>query len=72
MTIPSQGERRHFDTLNTVKKVQILISKYFANTSISHASIVEHNKIERINFHRMIDIPKYSNFLMTTLNLGKR
>ena len=66
------GERRHFHTLNRLKKVQILISKYFEKSSISHVSIVVHYNKEKNNFATMNDIPKYSNFLTTAPNLGKR
>jgi len=46
MTIPSLGERHHFDGLNTIKKVQIPISWCFGNFGFSHGSIVEHFKQE--------------------------
>ena len=36
MTIPSLGERRHFDALNTNKKVKIPISWNFGNFSFGH------------------------------------
>ena len=45
--IPSQGDRRHFERLNTLKKVQILILGSFANLSFSNVCLVEHfNKKE--------------------------
>jgi len=46
MTIPSLGERWHFDELNTIEKVQIPISWSFGNFSFSHWSILEHFKQE--------------------------
>ena len=46
MTIQSLGERRHFDALNTIKKVEIPISWSFGNFSFGHGSIVGHFKEE--------------------------
>ena len=48
MTIPSLGERRHFDALNTIKKVEIPILRSFGNFYFTHVSIVEHVKQERV------------------------
>ena len=51
LTIPNVSVRRHFDTLNELKKVYIQISGSFENLSFSHEFIiVEHFKHERDNF----------------------
>ena len=57
--IPNLGERRHLDTLN---KVQILISKVFGNLSFSQGGIVEEFKEVRDNFGTINDISKFTNF----------
>ena len=57
--IPNLGERRHLDTLN---KVQILISKVFGNLSFSQGGIVEEFKEVRDNFVTINDISKFTNF----------
>ena len=44
LTIPSLGERWHFDPLISKMKVQFLISWSFVNFSFSHWSIFEHFK----------------------------
>ena len=65
MTIPTLGERRHFDMLNTHKNVQILISSCFRNLSCSLGSIVEHFNQEKDNFVTIKDISKNTNLLIT-------
>jgi len=70
--IPMLGERRHFDTLNTHKKFQILISGCFRKLSFSHGSIVEHFKLEIDNFVTIKDISKNTNLLMKIPMLGER
>ena len=71
-TIPNLGERRHFDTLYTLKKVQILISGSFEFLSFSHESILEHFEQERDDFDSIDHISKYTNLMMMIPNLGKR
>ena len=70
--IPTLGERLHFDTLNTQKKVQILILGCFWNLSCSHGSIVEHFKLEIDNFATIKDISMITNLLMTIPTLDER
>ena len=72
MTALNLGKRRHFDTLNTLKKMQILISKSFGNLSFCHASMVEHLKQEKDNFVTINDNSKYTNLLMRIQILGER
>jgi len=72
MMIPCLGERWNFDTLNTLKKVQILISRSVGNLIFSHGSIVEHFKQKRDNFVTIIDITKYTNLLISIASLGER
>ena len=43
-------ERRHFDTLNTLMKVQIQISGCFENLSFSHGCLEKQLKQEREHF----------------------
>ena len=50
LRIPNPCQRRHFDTQNALKKVQIQNSRSFQNVSFTHGSIVEHLRIERGNF----------------------
>ena len=71
-TIPTLGERWHFDTLNTYKKVQILISGCFLNLSFSHGSIVEHFKQEIDNFVMIKDISMNTDLLLTIPTLAER
>ena len=52
MTIPSLGERRHFDGLNTTKKLEIPILRCFGNFSFCHGSIVENFKQERVTLNK--------------------
>ena len=63
MMIPCLGERRHFQTLNTLSKVRILISECFGNLSFSLGSIVEHFKQESVNFVTINVVSKCANFL---------
>ena len=70
MTIPNLGEGRHFYTLYTLKKVQILISGSFEILGLSHESIVEHFKQESDNFDSINDISKNTSLMMTIPNLG--
>ena len=72
MMIPNLGERRHFDTLYTLKKVQILISGSFDKLSFRHASIVENLKQKKHNLVSMNDISKNTNLTVTIPNLGER
>ena len=72
MMILNLGERGHFETLNTLKKVQILISRSFEKLSFSYRSIVKHFKKERENFVTTNDISKYANLFMIIPNLGER
>jgi len=64
MTIPYLGERRHFNTLNTLKKVEILISTCVGKFSFTHVSIIEHFKHERDNFVIINDFSKCTNFIL--------
>ena len=48
MTIPSLWEKRYFDPLNTIKKVDIPISWSLGNFCFTHESIVEPFKQERV------------------------
>ena len=66
------GERTHFDTLDTLKKIKILISKSLGNLSFSHAGIVEEFKEERDNFVTINDISNFTNSIMMIPNLGER
>ena len=68
MKIPNLCERRHFDTLYIVKKVQILISKCFQKLCFNRWSIVEHFKQERDNFDSINHIFKHSNLMMAIPN----
>ena len=72
MTIPNLSERRHFDTLNTLKTVQILLSRSFEKLSFMHGSTVEHFKVESCNFDSINDIFKGTNSMTTISNLGER
>jgi len=71
LQIPSLGERWHFDVLNTLKKVQILISNAFWNMSFTHASIVQHFKQERDNFVTINVISSCANLLKAIPCLGE-
>ena len=71
MTIPSLGERRHFQTLNTLSKVRILILECFGNLSFSLGSIVEHFKQESDNFVTINVISKCANLLNDSLSRSK-
>ena len=70
MTALNLGKRGHFDSLNTLKKVQILISKTFGNLSFGHASMVEHLEQEKDNFVTINDNSKFTNFLTRIQILG--
>ena len=72
MTIPNLGERRHFDTLDILEKMKILISASLGNLSFSHRGIVEEFNEERDNFVTINDISKFTNSIITTPNLGER
>ena len=72
MMIPYLGERRHFHTLNTLTKVQILISKCFGNLTFSHGSIVVHFKQESVNFVTINDITNHTNLILSIPSLGER
>jgi len=72
MKIPILGERRLFETLNTLKKVKILISGRFWNFSFSHGCLVEHFKQERDDFVTINDTSKYTDWLMHITILGER
>ena len=72
MAIPNFVERRHFDALHTLTKVQILISGSFENLSFSHESKVEHFEQESDNFGSNKDISTYTNLMMTIPILGER
>ena len=61
ISIASLGERWHFDTLNTLKKVQILISRCVGNFSFTKMSIIEYFKHERDNFVIINDFSKCTN-----------
>ena len=50
LTIPNLCERRHFDTLQILMKVQIQILGSFQNMNFSHGSTIEHLKQKRHNF----------------------
>jgi len=56
LMIPNLSERRHFDTQNTFKDVQILIPRSFGKLSFIHGSTVEHWKQERGTFDAIKDI----------------
>jgi len=71
MTALNLGKRGHFDSQNTLKKVQILILKTFGNLSLCHASMVEHLKQEKDTFVTINDISKYTNLLVTIQILGE-
>ena len=72
MTIPTLGERRHFDIRNTHKKIQILNSGCFRNLNFSHGSIVEHFNLDIDNSVTIKDISKNTNLLKTIPTLGER
>ena len=72
MTISNLCERQHFDTLNTLKNVQIQILGHFENLSFSRGSIVEHFNQGRDNLVTMTDISKRITFLLMIPNLGER
>jgi len=72
LTIQNVGERRHFDTLDTLEKIKILISESLGNLSFSHGGIVEEFKEERDNFVTINDISNFTNSIMTIPNLGER
>ena len=65
MTIPYLGERCHFHTLDTLKKVQILMLRSLENLSFTHVSITELFKHERYNFVITKDILKCTSLLMS-------
>ena len=64
MTIQNVGERRHFDTLDTLEKIKILISESLGNLSFSHGGIVEEFKEERDNFVTINYISMFTNAMM--------
>ena len=72
LTIPNLGERRHFDTLDTLEKIKILISKSLGNLSFSHRGIVEEFNEERDKFVTINDISNFTNSIITVPNLGER
>ena len=72
MTSQSLGEKWHFDALNTLTKVRILISKCFGNLSFSHGSIVEHLKQESDNFVTIDDLTNHTNLILSIPSLGER
>ena len=72
LTIPNLAERWHFYTLNTLKKVQIPFSGCSWNLGVSHGSIVEHFKQQRVTFITVKDIWKYTNFLLMIPSLVER
>ena len=71
MTIPSLGEGRHFDALNTIKKLEIPILWSFGNFSFTHGSIVEHFKQESVTLLQS-KISRNMYVLMMIPRVGKR
>jgi len=72
MMTPTLAERWHFDTLNTHKKIQILILGCFWTLSFSYGSIVEHLKQEIDNIVTIKDISKITNLLITIPTIAER
>ena len=72
LTILNLGERRHFDTLDTLEKIKILISESLGNLSFSHRGIVEEFNEERDKFVTINDISNFTNSIITVPNLGER
>jgi len=70
--IANLDERRHFDTLDTLEKIKILISESLGNLSFSHRGIVEEFNEEREKFVTINDISKFTNSIITVPNLGER